>query len=35
MGTAVWYAVLHKDSLDHHFGDVVGFVQSRYIQLKP
>ncbi|HEY1500237.1 MAG TPA: hypothetical protein VGF88_11715 [Acidobacteriaceae bacterium] len=31
---AVWYAALHQD-YDHHFGDVVGFVQSRYIQLKP
>jgi hypothetical protein len=35
LGSAVWFAALHKDGLDHHFGDVVGFVQSRYIQLKP
>ncbi len=34
-GAAVWYAVLHKDDYDHHFGDIVGFVQSRYIQLSP
>jgi hypothetical protein len=34
LGAAVWYAALHKAEYDHHFGDVVGFVQSRYIQLK-
>ena len=34
-GTAAWYVALRKDSLDHHFGDIVGFVQSRYIALKP
>lgn len=33
LGAAVWYAALHKD-YDHHFGDVVGFVQSRYIAVK-
>jgi len=32
LGPAVWYAALHKD-YDHHFGDIVGFVQSRYIQV--
>jgi hypothetical protein len=35
LGSAVWFAALHKDDIDHHFGDVVGFVQSRYIQIKP
>ncbi len=34
-GSAVWYAALHKDDFDPHFGDVVGFVQSKYISLKP
>lgn len=33
LGSAVWYAALHKD-YDHHFGDVVGFVQSRYLAVK-
>jgi hypothetical protein len=33
LGAAVWYAALHKD-YDHHFGDVVGFVQSRYLSVK-
>ena len=32
LGSAVWYAALHKD-YDHHFGDIVGFVQSRYLQI--
>jgi hypothetical protein len=32
LGKAVWYAALRKD-YDHHFGDVVGFVQSRYIPI--
>jgi len=31
LGTSTWYAVLHKDDYDRHFGAVVGFVQSRYI----
>jgi hypothetical protein len=35
LGAATWYAVLHKDDYDRHFGDVVGFVQSSYLQLKP
>ena len=35
LGSAVWFAALHKDDIDHHFGDIVGFVQSRYIQIKP
>ena len=30
---SVWYAVLHKD-LDHNYDNIVGFVQSRYIDLK-
>lgn len=30
----IWYAVLHKDDFDPHFGDIVGFVQSRYIELR-
>lgn len=34
-GGASWYVALHKDALDHHFGDIVGFVQSRYLSLKP
>lgn len=34
-GTSVWYAALHKDPFDPHYGDIVGFIQSRYIQLKP
>ncbi len=33
LGSAVWYAALHRD-YDHHFGEVVGFVQSRYIAVK-
>jgi hypothetical protein len=33
--TAVWYAALHKDDFDSHYGDVAGFVQSSYLQLKP
>lgn len=32
LGKSAWYAVLRKD-YDHHYGDVVGFVQSRYIQI--
>lgn len=35
VGSAVWYAVLHKDDFDHHFGQVAGFIQSRYIPVKP
>jgi hypothetical protein len=35
LGAATWYAALHKDDFDAHFGDVVGFVQSSYIQIKP
>lgn len=34
LGSAVWYAALHKD-YDHHFGDIAGFVQSTYLPLKP
>ncbi|HTW47713.1 MAG TPA: hypothetical protein VMD92_07185 [Acidobacteriaceae bacterium] len=34
-GNAVWYAAIHKDPLDHTFGDIVGFVQSAYLPLKP
>lgn len=30
----VWYAVLHKDGFDHDYDNIVGFVQSRYIELK-
>ncbi|HEX4006039.1 MAG TPA: hypothetical protein VHX60_07675 [Acidobacteriaceae bacterium] len=33
-GKAVWYAAIHKDSFDPTYGDIVGLVQSRYIQLK-
>ncbi len=33
LGTSVWYAALHKD-YDRHFGDIAGFVQSRYIEIK-
>lgn len=31
---AVWYAALHKNDFDPHYGDIVGFVQSSYIDLK-
>lgn len=31
---AIWYAALHKDDFDPHYGDIVGFVQSRYIELR-
>jgi hypothetical protein len=34
-GPDLWYAAIHRDDLDHHFGDIVGFVQSRYIQIRP
>lgn len=34
-GSDLWYAAIHRDDLDHHFGDIVGFVQSRYIQIRP
>jgi len=34
-GAAVWYAALHKDDFDPHFGNIVGFVQSKYLSLKP
>ena len=30
---AVWYAALHKDDFDPHYGDVAGFVQSSYLTL--
>lgn len=33
VGSSVWYAVLHKD-YDRHFGEIAGFVQSRYIPVK-
>ena len=33
IGSAVWYAILHKD-YDRHFGQVAGFVQSRYLEIK-
>lgn len=32
-GDGVWYAALHK-GLDPQYGDIVGLVQSRYIDLK-
>lgn len=31
----VWFAAMHKDGLDPKYGDIVGFIQSSYIQLKP
>jgi hypothetical protein len=31
---AVWYAALHKNDFDPHYGDIVGFVRSSYIDLK-
>jgi hypothetical protein len=31
---AVWYAALHKDDFDPHYGNIVGFVQSQYIELR-
>ena len=31
---AVWYAALHKNDFDPHYGDIVGFVQSSYIDQK-
>lgn len=34
LGSATWYAALHKD-YDRHFGDIVGFVQSSYIPVRP
>ena len=33
-GKAVWYAALHKDDFDSHYGDIAGFVQSSYITIK-
>ncbi len=33
IGSTAWYAVLHKD-YDRHFGQIVGFVQSRYLEVK-
>ena len=32
--TSTWYAVLEKDGFDHNYDNIVGFVQSRYIDLK-
>lgn len=32
---SVWYAALHKDNFDTTYDNIVGFVQSRYLQLKP
>ncbi|MGC2620204.1 MAG: hypothetical protein WA414_14260 [Acidobacteriaceae bacterium] len=32
--SATWYAALHKDGIDPHYGDIVGFVQSSYLTLK-
>jgi len=34
IGSAAWYAVLHKDDYDRHFGQIIGFVQSSYIPAK-
>ncbi|HEV2280523.1 MAG TPA: hypothetical protein VGS02_20245 [Acidobacteriaceae bacterium] len=31
---AIWYAALHKDDFDPHYGNIVGFVQSQYIELR-
>lgn len=33
--TSVWFAALHKDGFDRDYDNIVGFVQSRYIDLKP
>ena len=30
---ATWYAVLHQDGLDPHYGDVIGFLQSSYLKV--
>lgn len=32
--TSTWYAALRRDSFDHNYDDIVGFVQSRYLNLK-
>ena len=32
--SATWYAALQKDGFDHNYDSIVGFVQSRYIELK-
>jgi hypothetical protein len=31
---SVWYAALHNDGYDRKYDDIVGFVQSRYIEVK-
>jgi hypothetical protein len=31
---SVWYAALHKEGFDRNYDSIVGFVQSRYIDLK-
>lgn len=31
---AVWYAAMHKNDFDPHYGDIVGFVQSSYLSIK-
>jgi hypothetical protein len=33
--TSVWFAALQKDNFDTTYDNIVGFVQSRYLQLKP